>query len=105
MSTEGTESDKKSLRVLSRIHPDWDALACDCVAFAKARGGCIQIGIEDGEESPAPGQRVLAWRLCRELRELRAEGLIQSRGEVRWRRYILTKTKANKPTAVNRTGQ
>jgi len=58
MPTEGTESDKKSLRVLSRSHPDWDALACDCVAFANARGGCIQIGIEDGEESPAPGQRI-----------------------------------------------
>lgn len=58
MPTEGTESDKKSLKVLRQARPDYDALACDCVGFANARGGCIQIGIEDGEESPPPGQRI-----------------------------------------------
>ena len=58
MPTEGTESDKKSLKVLRQAKPDWDALASDCVAFANARGGCIQIGIEDGEDSPAPVQRI-----------------------------------------------
>ncbi len=58
MSTEGTESDKKSLRLLRCANPDWDALACDCVAFANARGGCIQIGIEDGQQEPPAGQQI-----------------------------------------------
>ena len=58
MSTEGTEFDKKSLRVLTRGNPDWDALACDCVAFANARGGTLRIGIEDRDESPPASQRV-----------------------------------------------
>jgi ATP-dependent DNA helicase RecG len=58
MATEGTESDKKSLRLLQSPRPDWDALACDCVGFANARGGCIQIGIEDGQDTPPASQRI-----------------------------------------------
>src|SRR5713101_3545486 len=58
MSSEGTESDKKSLAVLTRANPGWDDLACDCVAFANARGGCLRIGIENADELPPLDQRV-----------------------------------------------
>jgi len=58
MASEGTEFDQKSLKSLTRSHPDWDGLACDCVAFANARGGCLRIGIEDGDDQPPAHQRV-----------------------------------------------
>jgi ATP-dependent DNA helicase RecG len=58
MSSEGTEFDKKSLRVVTRTNPDWDELACDCVAFANARGGRLLIGIEDEADEPPVGQVV-----------------------------------------------
>ena len=58
MSTEGTETEKKSLRTLTRPHPGWDDLACDCVAFANARGGLIRIGIEDDQDTPSSAQQV-----------------------------------------------
>jgi len=38
------------------------------------------------------GAEIPSWRLRRELRELRAIGLVQARGELRWRRYLLAKT-------------
>jgi ATP-dependent DNA helicase RecG len=58
MAHEGTEADNKSLKSLTRAHPDWDGLARDCVAFANAQGGCLRIGIEDSVNAPAPRQRV-----------------------------------------------
>lgn len=58
MSMEGTEFDKKSLRLLTKSSPDWDELACDCVAFANARGGKLLIGVEDDAEKPPAAQRV-----------------------------------------------
>lgn len=58
MAHEGTEVDQKSLKSLTRPHPDWDGLACACVAFANALGGCLRIGIEDSVDAPAPRQRV-----------------------------------------------
>jgi ATP-dependent DNA helicase RecG len=58
MGSEGTEFDKKSLRVVTRTNPDWDELACDCVAFANARGGRLLIGIEDEADEPPVGQVV-----------------------------------------------
>ena len=58
MSSEGTESDKESLTVPTRANPAWDDLACERVAFANARGGCLRIGIEDSVDLPAPDQRV-----------------------------------------------
>lgn len=58
MSMEGTEFDRKSLRLLTKANPDWDELACDCVAFATARGGKLLIGIEDDADEPPAGQRV-----------------------------------------------
>ncbi len=58
MESEGTDFDKKSLRVLTRAKPDWDALACDCVCFANGQGGRLLIGIEDDVDVPAPNQKV-----------------------------------------------
>jgi ATP-dependent DNA helicase RecG len=58
MPSEGTEFDKKSLKSLTRSHPDWDGLAGDCVAFANARGGRLYIGIEDDHDQPPAHQRV-----------------------------------------------
>lgn len=73
MSSEGTELDKKSLTVLTRANPGWDDLACDCVAFANARGGCLSIGIEDSDDLPTPDQRVpgaLAEKLRKRIPQL-----------------------------------
>lgn len=55
---ENQETDKKSLRVITKKNPDWDELAKDCVAFANASGGKILIGIEDDATLPPPGQKV-----------------------------------------------
>jgi|ERR1035441_6970593 hypothetical protein len=55
MPTEGTRSNKKSLRAFNRSHPDWDALACDCVAFAKlpwAPNIWQGVTVEQGEAVP-----------------------------------------------------
>jgi ATP-dependent DNA helicase RecG len=58
MSQEHQRADQKSLRVVTGRNPDWSALAADCVCFANANGGCLRIGIEDGEDAPPPDQRV-----------------------------------------------
>ena len=58
MSLEGTEVEKKSLRLLTKPRPDWNDLARTCVAFANARGGRILIGIEDHADQPPAAQRV-----------------------------------------------
>lgn len=59
MKLEDQRFDRKSLRVISGARTaDWDGLAKDCVAFANADGGCLLIGIEDGEEMPPVGQIV-----------------------------------------------
>lgn len=60
MNLEGQNSDKKSLRVITGKTADWPELAKDCVAFANAQGGRLQIGIEDGESEPPAGQRIPA---------------------------------------------
>lgn len=39
---------------------DWNELAKDCVAFANATGGRLLLGIDDGHDSPVPGQRIPA---------------------------------------------
>ncbi len=44
--------EKKSLRVIAGINPDWKELAKDCVCFANARGGTIYIGIENNDALP-----------------------------------------------------
>lgn len=58
MSQEGQLLDKKSLRSVIGKTADWNELAKDCVAFASATGGRLLIGIEDGQETPEPAQRI-----------------------------------------------
>lgn len=55
---ETQQVDQKSLRVLVGKSADFAALAADCVCFANASGGCLNIGIEDGEAQPPKNQRV-----------------------------------------------
>ena len=62
MTTEGMEYDRKSLRILA-LEPariDWSGLARHAVAFANARGGMIEFGIEDQQGEPPPGQVIPA---------------------------------------------
>ena len=53
---ENTLYDKKSLRTVVGKTADFDELAKDCVAFANAQGGIIEIGIENNEKLPPEGQ-------------------------------------------------
>lgn len=54
--TENTLYDKKSLRTVVGKTADFDELAKDCVAFANAQGGIIEIGIENNEKLPPADQ-------------------------------------------------
>ncbi len=58
--TEGTEFDKKSIRVFATDPKKWAwrRLASDCAGFANARGGTILFGVEDNADAPPAGQRV-----------------------------------------------
>lgn len=56
MSLEGQLLDRKSLRAVTGRTADWSELAKDCVAFANATGGSLLLGMEDGQELPAPDQ-------------------------------------------------
>jgi len=58
MSRETQTLDQKSLRLIQGARSDYQALANDCVCFANAAGGCLHIGIEDGQVLPPPDQRV-----------------------------------------------
>jgi ATP-dependent DNA helicase RecG len=58
LKRENETFDRKSIRYILEKHKDADDLACDCVGFANATGGVIQLGIEDREETPPPDQRV-----------------------------------------------
>jgi len=60
MSQEGQHFDRKSLRAITGKTADWPELAKDCVAFANALGGCLLIGIEDGDSLPPAAQRIPA---------------------------------------------
>ena len=53
---ENTLYDKKSLRTVVGKTADFDELAKDCVAFANAQGGIIEIGIENNEKLPPADQ-------------------------------------------------
>jgi len=73
MTDESTHYDRKSLRVVQGRNPDFYELALDCVAFATAYGGRIDIGIEDNDSEPAPNQRIdpdLPERIRRRISEL-----------------------------------
>lgn len=58
MSRETQTLDQKSLRVIQGPSSNYAALAADCVCFANASGGCLRIGIEDGQALPPPEQRI-----------------------------------------------
>ena len=73
MSNESHHIDKKSLRVINGNSARWNDVATDCVCFANASGGCLHIGIEDGESLPSPDQRIapdLLTRLRKRISEL-----------------------------------
>lgn len=70
---EDQHFDRKSLRKALGPRADFHELACDCVAFANARGGRLLIGIEDGETEPPTGQQIppeLSSNLRRRIGEL-----------------------------------
>lgn len=58
MTRETQHLDQKSLRFVTGRSADWQALAAACVCFANASGGCLRIGIEDGETRPPAEQRI-----------------------------------------------
>lgn len=60
MSLEGQLHDQKSLRAITGKSADWGEIAKDCIAFANASGGCLLLGIEDGQNEPPAGQRIAA---------------------------------------------
>lgn len=49
---ENTLYDKKSLRAILGKNADFKEIAKDCIGFANAQGGIIDIGIEDDSEQP-----------------------------------------------------
>ena len=57
MSLEGHLLDQKSLRAVTGKTADWNEIAKDCIAFANATGGRLQLGIEDGQNEPPADQR------------------------------------------------
>lgn len=58
MTCETQHFDQKSLRIITGSTADWAALAADCVCFANASGGCLRIGVEDGQTLPPAAQRL-----------------------------------------------
>ena len=58
MEIEGSEFDKKSLRLVMGRAADWDDVVKAVVAFANAKGGRLAIGIEDEADLPPVGQKV-----------------------------------------------
>lgn len=55
---ENSIYDKKSIRTVIGKTADFGELAKDCVAFSNAEGGCIDIGIEDGDVLPPEDQKI-----------------------------------------------
>jgi len=58
VSLEGQLLDQKSLRAVTGKTADWGEIAKDCIAFANATGGCVLLGIEDGQSEPPVDQSV-----------------------------------------------
>ena len=70
---ENIQYDKKSLRLVTGKTADFGELAKDCVAFANTFGGCLAIGIEDGENMPDAHQIIpenLPEKVIKRLNEL-----------------------------------
>ncbi|MEE4382532.1 MAG: RNA-binding domain-containing protein [Pseudomonadales bacterium] len=70
MSQEGQLLERKSLRAVLGNSANWAELAKECIAFANAVGGVLEIGIEDDAESPPADQRIpseLPEQVCRKL--------------------------------------
>lgn len=73
MTNEHQTLEHKSVRYALTRGSDVSALAADCVGFANASGGIIQLGIEDGDGSPPAQQKVelsLAERLRKRIPQL-----------------------------------
>jgi ATP-dependent DNA helicase RecG len=58
MSLEGQLLDRKSLRAISGRTANWDEIAKDCIAFANATGGRLQVGIENDQSQPPTGKQI-----------------------------------------------
>ncbi|MBQ8703288.1 MAG: putative DNA binding domain-containing protein [Bacteroidales bacterium] len=70
---ENNKFDKKSLKKVTGRTADFEELSKDCVAFANSHGGYLAIGIEDGEDKPAPGQVIpdgLPEKIIKRINEL-----------------------------------
>lgn len=70
---ENNKFDNKSLKKVTGRTADFEELSKDCVAFANSHGGYLAIGIEDGEDNPAPGQRIpddLPEKIIKRINEL-----------------------------------
>jgi ATP-dependent DNA helicase RecG len=58
VSLEGQLLDQKSLRAVTGKTADWNEIAKDCIAFANATGGCLLLGLEEGQDAPPAGQKI-----------------------------------------------
>lgn len=95
---ENNKFDNKSLKKVTGRTADFDELSKDCVAFANSHGGYLAIGIEDGEEKPAPDQKIpddLPEKIIKRINELtinvalRPEVLIADNGGQYLKLYVL----------------
>lgn len=69
---ENVKYDKKSIKLVEGKTANFGELAKDCVAFANASGGCIDIGIEDNMDLPDANQRIsegLSEKIVKRLNE------------------------------------
>ena len=95
---ENVKYDKKSIKLVEGKTANFGELAKDCVAFANASGGCIDIGIEDNVELPDANQRIsegLSEKIIKRLNEnthnvaVNTEGLTAQNGGQYIRLHIL----------------
>ncbi len=58
VSLEGQLLDQKSLRAVTGKTAAWNEITKDCIAFANATGGCLLLGLEEGQDAPPAGQKI-----------------------------------------------
>lgn len=78
---ECTKYDKKSLKTVQGKTADFQEIAKDCVAFANAKGGYLNIGIEDKEELPPEHQFIdsqLPEKIIKRINELTINVCVRS---------------------------